>query len=207
MQFRVINSGALNHDPLEVVHGWIGLLNSGNQMTPVGCSDSHSVSFSIAGQGRTYIKGDDSDVSSIDESEVVGNFLAGRVTVSMGLFAEIEVNGSTGAGEVTKSLDANEVAVTVKSPNWSLPNRFLLFANGVQVGDQVFKAERKAEGGYRFYYTWKLPRPKQDTNYVVVALGDGIREAFLAEQETLSAGVDRLFPLRYCSDWCSLGRC
>ena len=50
---EIVNSGATQNDPLELVRDWFGLLNRGMQVTPVGSSDSHDVARYIVGQGRS----------------------------------------------------------------------------------------------------------------------------------------------------------
>ena len=44
-----------------LVNDWMALLNRGYRVTPVGSSDSHDVGRHFVGQGRTYIRCDDSD--------------------------------------------------------------------------------------------------------------------------------------------------
>ena len=43
---ELINSGAVQTDPMELFLDWCGLINHGLNVTPVGCSDSHDVSTS-----------------------------------------------------------------------------------------------------------------------------------------------------------------
>jgi hypothetical protein len=40
---EVVNSGATQTDPLQLFRDWMGLLNAGRLVTPVGASDSHDV--------------------------------------------------------------------------------------------------------------------------------------------------------------------
>ncbi|MEC8474189.1 MAG: CehA/McbA family metallohydrolase, partial [Planctomycetota bacterium] len=86
---ELINSGAVQTDPMELFRDWCGLINHGMKVTPVGSSDSHDVTRYIVGQGRTYIAADDKDVSKLDTSACVQAFLEGKVIVSYGLFAHL----------------------------------------------------------------------------------------------------------------------
>ena len=74
---EVINSGALQTDWMRPYRDWFALLNRGVILTPVGASDSHDVSRYIVGQGRTYIRTNDSDPGKIDVPDAVDSFLAG----------------------------------------------------------------------------------------------------------------------------------
>lgn len=86
---ELINSGAVQTDPMELFRDWCGLINHGMKVTPVGSSDSHDVTRYIVGQGRTYIAADDKDVSKLDTAACVQAFLEGKVIVSYGLFAHL----------------------------------------------------------------------------------------------------------------------
>jgi hypothetical protein len=92
---ELINSGAVQTDPMELFRDWCGLINHGLTVTPVGSSDSHDVSRYIVGQGRTYIQCDDSDPSAVDIDKAVTAFLEGKVIVSYGLLAKL----SAGLGD------------------------------------------------------------------------------------------------------------
>src|SRR5207237_795835 len=52
---EVLNSGAMQSDPMRVVRDWFALWNHGQELSAVGASDSHDVSRYIVGQARTYI--------------------------------------------------------------------------------------------------------------------------------------------------------
>ena len=90
---EVVNSGAVMTDALALPRDWMGMLNRGLALTPVGSSDSHDVSRYIVGQGRTYVRCDDRDPGSIDVTQAVESIRRGRTMVSYGLLAEIDVDG------------------------------------------------------------------------------------------------------------------
>ena len=99
---ETVNSGATQTDILQLFHDWMGLLNRGRQITPVGSSDSHDVGRHFVGQGRTYIRCDDRDPGNLDVDQAVSNFVQGRVMVSYGLLAELSVNGKYRSGEMAR---------------------------------------------------------------------------------------------------------
>jgi len=174
---EVINSGATQTEPLQLLHDWMALLNRGYQVTPVGSSDSHDVSRFIVGQGRTYIRCNDRDPSRIDVGQAVENFLAGRVLVSYGLLAELKVNGEYTSGDfATKLGDEISAEITVSAPHWSTADKVQLYANGQLVREEKIPPTDK--GGMKWRGTWKLPRPGHDVHLVAIAIGPGISEPY-----------------------------
>ncbi len=174
---EVINSGATQTDVLRLFHDWMGLLNRGRQVTPVGSSDSHDVSRYIVGQGRTYIRCDDRDVSRIDVEAAVESFLQGRVMVSYGLLAELTVGGKYGPGELAPLPDDEvQVAVRVLGPHWVRADRVQLFVNGKLIREEAIDgtAPRDLPAGVKWNGAWTLPKPKHDVHLVAIATGPGI---------------------------------
>ncbi|MBI1901343.1 MAG: PHP domain-containing protein [Planctomycetia bacterium] len=174
---EVVNSGATQSDPLQLFHDWMGLLNAGRTVTPVGSSDSHDVARHFIGQGRTYIRCDDRDVSRIDVDAAVNSFLAGRVMVSYGLLAELTIDGKYTAGDLAApSGDDLAVGLRVLGPHWVTATSVRLYANGQLVREEKIPAEKSSElsEGVKWQATWKLPRPKHDVHLVAIALGDGV---------------------------------
>ena len=174
---EVINSGATQTDPLQLLRDWMALLNRGYDVTPVGSSDSHDVGRHFVGQGRTYIRCDDRDPSRIDVNEAVKNFRQGRVMVSYGLLAEVTVNGKFRSGELA-IVDRAEIRVDARvlGPHWVNADRVTLYANGVPIRQVTIspKSNEKLPVGVKWTGTWTLPRPKHDVHLVVVATGPGI---------------------------------
>ncbi len=178
---EVVNSGATQTDAMRLFHDWMGLLNRGRQVTPVGASDSHDVARYIVGQGRTYIRCDDRDVSRIDVDAAANNFLQGRVMVSYGLLAELTVNGKYGPGELAPAPDDEvQVAVRVLGPHWVQAARVQLFANGKVIREEAIdsKAPRDLPTGVKWSGTWTLPKPKHDVHLVATAIGPGVDGAY-----------------------------
>lgn len=179
---EILNSGAVQTDPLELMHDWMALLNRGHNVTPVGSSDSHDVARYIVGQGRTYIRCDDEDVSNIDVEQAVDNFLQGRVMVSYGLAADIRVNEihgpeTHGLGDLCPvSKDGIDVTVRVLGPDWVTASNVTLYANGKKIRDSevVLDDTEKLPTGTLYRCHWKLPRPRHDVFLVAVATGPGI---------------------------------
>jgi hypothetical protein len=169
----VINSGALQTDPMRVVRDWFALWNHGLPITAVGASDSHDVGRSIVGQGRTYVACRDDDPGRIDRDEACRSLRSGRAMVSLGLLARLAVEDRFGPGDVAKGVgNSLRVEVAVLGPSWTRADRVELFADGVKnrehrIDDAAGPVEKAPVG-------WSIPRPSHDVALVAVASGPGV---------------------------------
>lgn len=172
---EVLNSGALRSDPLELVRDWFGMLNAGSLMTPVGSSDSHDVSRSIVGQGRTYVRCPDGDVAQLDVAQASDSLAAGHVMVAFGLLAEITVDGKYGPGELVPAQASHEVQVRVLGPSWTQADRVALFANGSELhaAEIVGPTGRELPTGVKWAGSWTIDALAQDVQLVALAIGPG----------------------------------
>jgi hypothetical protein len=168
---EVMNSGAVMSDGLALAREWMGFLNRGVMLTPIGSSDSHDVSRYIVGQGRTYVRCDDRDSGRIDLSQAIASVRRGRVTVSYGLFVDIDVDGK-GPGDRVDGRKDLEVRIRVKGPGWTRARRVTLYANGVKLREHAL--ENGARGGIKWEGIWKLRKPAHDVHLVAIADGPGI---------------------------------
>ena len=173
---EVINSGATRTDALGLVHDWMGLLNAGRHVSPIGASDSHDVSRYIVGQGRTYVRCDDGDVGKIDVAAASRSLREGRVLVSYGLLADIKVNDGWTAGDTAAANGEVDVEVRVLGPAWTTAERVTLYANGVAIREAAVGPDggNTNAAGVKFRNTWTLPRPAHDVHLVAVATGPGV---------------------------------
>jgi hypothetical protein len=169
---EVVNSGAQQTDVMRPLHDWMGLLNRGVQLTPVGASDSHDVSRFIVGQGRTYVRCKNDNPGKIDVDEAVKNFAEGRVMVSCGLLAEITVNGKYGPGDLVPAKGDVKVSVRVLGPAWTSADRVELYANGHLIRQALI--DHVAKDSVKWSGEWTLPRFKHDVHLVAVASGPGV---------------------------------
>ncbi|MCA8991078.1 MAG: CehA/McbA family metallohydrolase [Planctomycetaceae bacterium] len=171
---EILNSGAIQSDPLELTRDWMQLLNRGLNVTPIGCSDSHDVSRYIVGQGRTYIRCDDSDPANIPVDEAINNLLQGRVTVSYGLLTELTVNDKYSPGETaTAPDDTIHVGLRVLGPHWVIPRELHLYANGELIKEFPLPSE-PMKPGVKYEGELTIPRPAHDVHLVAVAFGNGL---------------------------------
>lgn len=173
---EVVNSSATQTDILQLFHDWMTLLNRGHSITPVGSSDSHDVGRHFVGQGRTYIRCNDSDPSNIHVDEAVENFLQGQVVVSYGLFVELTVNGTFRSGQVASNLGEHVNAkLRVAAPHWIQADRVLLYANGVEIESQKIRLNAPGDvAAMEWTADWTIDCPGHDTHLVAIATGPGI---------------------------------
>jgi hypothetical protein len=172
---EVINSAALQTDPMVLFHDWLTRLNRGHSLTAVGTSDSHEVSRKIVGQGRSYVYVDDSDPGAIDVDAAVQSFVDGRVLVSMGLLAELTVEGEARSGDsLSISDDSFTVRARVQGPEWVRADRLVLYANGVQIRSKPIPPSQQSAAGVKANVEWKLKRPTHDVQLVLLARGPGV---------------------------------
>ncbi len=175
---EVVNSSATQSRPLQLLSDWMGLLNRGLKVTPVGSSDSHDVGRHFVGQARTYIRCDDRDPGNIDVDQAVRNFVQGQVLVSYGLLVDLQVDGKYRPGEVGPVLDDEvDILVRVMGPSWVSANQLTLFANGQQLRRITIPPRESAtEPGKLWEQRWTVPAPPHDVHLVAVAVGPGITD-------------------------------
>jgi hypothetical protein len=169
---EVINSGAMQSDPMGPILDWMALLNHGERITAVAASDSHDVARFIVGQGRTYIPCDDAEPGLIDVDAACRALRAGRALVSLGLLARITVEEKSGPGELARTpRGAVRVEVDVDGPSWSRPDRVELYANGLKVREaNVDPGSKEPTARVR----WTLDCPAHDVHLVAIASGPGV---------------------------------
>jgi hypothetical protein len=172
---EVVNSGAVQTNPLELFGDWCGLVNRGLSVTPVGSSDSHDVARYIVGQGRTYIECDDSDVGQIDVAAAVEAFLQGRVMVSYGLLTRLTVNRSHGPGDLVKPESAGDVVleVEVHGPRWARAESIELYVNGSRRFEAAIERRGRPASSLQGSATWRIPRSELEHDVWVTAVARG----------------------------------
>jgi hypothetical protein len=169
---ELINSGVLQPDPLFICRDWFSLLNHGEKITAVGSSDSHTVD-NIVGQGRTYVRSSTDDPAKINVDESCKAFLRGDTTISLGIFADVKVNGSYVMGDTLKPEGrAVEADLRVAAPSWVTPKRAIIFLNGVAVAEQIVPTTKGKPTDTQLRF--KLPAPAHDAWLVCVIIGDGV---------------------------------
>lgn len=185
---EVLNSGAIQTDPMVLFADWCGLINRGLSVTPVGSSDSHDVSRYIVGQGRTYIECDDSNAAAIPIDQAVDAFLKGRVIVSYGLFTGLKVtqsgDGKTyGPGDqVSLRDDADEITVVVEvhGPAWTQAETVALYVCGNRRVESKLVPSATPGTSLKGTATWTFQRAElhHDVWLTALATGPGISQPF-----------------------------
>jgi hypothetical protein len=174
---EVVNSAAQQTDVMQLVRDWMSQLNAGRRLTPVGCSDSHDVARHFVGQGRTYIRCDDADPGHIDVDAAVDSFVAGRVSIGCGLFADIRINQTAGPGGTVGKSKRYVAKVDVCGPSWMEADEIEVFVNGQSVRTFELKTADRSKPGVKARLEMQLPiSANQDAFVVAVARGPGVRK-------------------------------
>jgi hypothetical protein len=177
---EVINSGATQTDHMQLFHDWMALLNRGQKVTPIGSSDSHDVSRYIVGQGWTYVRCPDEDVSQIDVDLAVTNMVAGRVRVSYGLLLEMSVADRWTSGDTALVSGRVQVPVHIRvlGPHWTSADKIELFANGELLRSAAIDSSKRNGDGLIWEEEWTLDRPARDVFLTAIATGPGIDQVY-----------------------------
>lgn len=184
---ELANSGSLRKDPLQLFGDFFALLNHGENIKAVGSSDSHAV-LPPVGQGRTYIRSSTDNPAKINIDEICANFLAGKSSISLGMFADVLVENQFTEGALVPAKNPQvQIKFRVAAPGWVMPQRALVFLNGVKVAEQKLSPDGKMAFDRQLEFS--IPTPKHDAHLVCVALGDGVKESFWTTEEnyTLAA--------------------
>lgn len=153
---EIFNSGSTQNDPTQLFYDWLGLLNRGLDIAPIGSSDSHDVSRYIVGQGRTYIQA----AGGFGRDENIG--------ASMGLLCLLQV------GEAYD--DKFDVFVDVYAPSWVKLDKVRLFIDGSET--TLVPSEDDTGNRCHRSFTWTLPKYKYDFKVVALAQGPGVDKPF-----------------------------
>ncbi|MEE3371146.1 MAG: CehA/McbA family metallohydrolase [Planctomycetota bacterium] len=177
---EIVNSAATQSDSLQLFHDWLGLLNRGQRVAPIGSSDSHDVGRHFVGQARTYIRTPDREAGNIDITAAARQLVAGRVLMSYGLIADLTVNQTFLPGDcATIKTPQLRIEVCVRGPHWVQAQQVSLFANGQRIAHHTIAADADRPGeGIIWRQSWQLPRPSHDVHLVALATGPGIRPLY-----------------------------
>jgi hypothetical protein len=162
---ELINSGAQQTDPMQLVHDWFALLRSGHKIAGIGSSDSHTVNFAIPGQARTYLLADDRVLGKIDAEKATDSLLAGKGAVSFGLLCLLKIKDGS-------------AYVSVLGPGWTSVSEVVIYRNGEAV--RTIKTLGENRSGLKEEATFSLEelQAKPRDFLCAVATGPGIEESW-----------------------------
>lgn len=167
---ELINSAALQSDPMVLFHDWMTQVNRGNRLSAVGSSDSHEVSMKIVGQGRTYIRVNDTNPAALAWPDILAAMYGGKMLVSLGLFMELRVEGKHSSGDFySHEDDVIDAELMLRAPHWAEAEYVELYANGVLV--EKIPAYKLPLAGSSFIPIVRFKRPAHDVQLVAIARG------------------------------------
>src|SRR5262249_13890947 len=135
----------------------------------------------FVGQGRTYIRCDDRDISRIDIKNAMDSFLRGHVLVSYGLIAELSINGKYRSGELVPRTEGDvQLDLRVLGPHWVHATQVQLYSNGKLIKRMAIPDDRSLTltPGVQWQGHFTLPWPEHDVNLVAIAIGQGIDQPY-----------------------------
>jgi hypothetical protein len=170
---ELANALAPQPDPLYLFRDWFALLNHGHRITAIGSSDSHTVSEPV-GQGRSFVPSKTDDAAKIDVDDACRQFLGGRTSIGIGIFADVRIDDRFRMGDTNSTKKGNvKVRLRVAAPSWVKPRRALVFLNGELAAEKKVpesRPGRPTDTSVEF----SVKRPAEDAYLVCVVLGDGV---------------------------------
>jgi hypothetical protein len=173
---ELVNSTQLQTDPLFLFVDWFALLNHGHNVTAVGSSDSHTVGDPV-GQGRTYVRSSTDVPAKINVDEACAAFRRGDTTVSLGIFADVNVNGRYHMGHLVPARNRRvQASLRIAAASWVCPQTARLFLNGTEVAQRAVPVREGQPTDVKMQFDVELPA--HDASLVCVVIGKGIADAF-----------------------------
>ena len=184
---ELFNSTTPEVHPDRLIEDWFGLLNAGFLLTAAGSSDSHTVADPV-GQGRTYLRSTARSPSEIDVEEACGSLLDGRSSISLGLFAELLVDGEQAMGRrYSPPPDGFSFQLRVAAPHWARAETVSVYVNGAMVEERAVPA--LPPGPTDVLLDFQLPKLAEDAWLVCVVRGPKIEEPFWNSRMPYSAAL------------------
>jgi len=169
---ELANSSEAVGIPKVLLEDWFALLNHGEKITAVGSSDSHTVGNSV-GQGRTYLVSSTDDASRIRISEATSSFREGRSSVSLGIFASVQVDGHHRMGDTVRVRGGRiRVNLRAAAPAWVRPHTATVYLNGEAVASAAVPAREGKPTDSTLTFDFAVP--PIDAWLVCVVEGDGV---------------------------------
>ncbi len=165
---EIVNSDGPTAPPEGVLPAWFALLNRGERFTAIGSSDSHAVGV-IVGQGRTYVPSVTDDPAQIDVAAACRAFKEGRVSVSYGLFATIEIEGRGMGDTVEPASDEVEALVRVRHPAWITPKQVEIVIDGTLAAAVALDEMQPGDGPRERVRRVRVRVPDHDSWLVAIA--------------------------------------
>jgi hypothetical protein len=153
----------------QIFDDWFVFLNHGFNKTAVGNSDSHDTKAE-AGLPRNYIPVSDDRPDNVDPREIYRAIHEHRVVVSTGPFIHFTIEDATVGDTLVEPVgDQLKAHVKVQTASWFGIDRVEIYRNGHL--EMIRRVEPAVEDTVDFNAMIHLPRPDEDSWYVVLAYG------------------------------------
>lgn len=163
-------------DVRAVMRDWFFLLSSGYRIAAMTGSDSHSLTQTLAGFPRTWLRLPTTVPANVTGGALANAIRAGRTVASNGPFARLTVNDGEIGDLVIASDGVAVVEASVDAPNWVPVEHVELYVNGARVLEQAVAS------GFRplWHARWTQAIPLTDSWIVLVARGSAPLPADIA---------------------------
>lgn len=173
---ELFNSTTPENHPDDLIADWFGLLNAGHRLVGVGSSDSHTVADPV-GAGRTYLQVSGAGAGPVDVEAACDALLAGAASASLGLYAELLLDGEPVMGRtIPVGGEPFHFQLRVAAPHWAHPETASVYLDGMLVEERRVGAvpDRPTDTVLDF----RLPPLRHDSWLVAVVRGPRVEEDF-----------------------------
>jgi hypothetical protein len=169
---ELVNSTNEKEDPAQLLADWFALLDRGEHVVAAGSSDSHTVRDPV-GQGRTYVRSASDDPAHLDVPALCDAIREGRSCVSLGILAQLVVEGRYGPGDVAPVGGELRAELRVQAPSWVRPREARIYADGMLLATVPVPDPEGGPTDVRLPLSLHLPGD-HDAWLVATVLGDGL---------------------------------
>lgn len=175
---------------------WMNLLNRGARCAAVGNSDSHTVSYELAGFPRNFVRSPTDDPAAIDVKDVAAALRRGEALASCGPFATVTAGGQPMGSLVPAEGGRVRLHVRVQAASWIDCDRVRVILGGDEVACVPVPAARTP---LRLETDIDVDVPR-DSWIVLLVEGDEPVEVFPRKQQRPVRPLAILNPIRVDAD-------
>ena len=117
----------------KTIDDWFELLAHGHAVTALGNSDTHHLTYNLAGYPRNYVRVVDDDPAHVNAADVARAIKAHRAFFTTGPFLALRVGGVEVGGLVTLPMGKARAAIEVRAAPWVSVSLVRLYVDGKEV--------------------------------------------------------------------------
>jgi hypothetical protein len=117
-----------------VIADWFSLLDHGHLVTATGNSDTHHLTYNLAGYPRNYVRVDDDRPARLTADALAAAVKSHRAFFTTGPFVSVAVAGHAIGDVAPAPRGRARVEIDVRAADWVSVSRVLLYRGGAEVG-------------------------------------------------------------------------